>query len=143
MNMEAKRVMSGTFGELWLDGELLAESYKFQAKETFNRESIKMAGRLRDGKKLMSIEGTGSLGLHKVSSRMAVAIGRQTQQGNDPRFTIISKLADPDAWGAERIAIYGVAFDDVTLADWEVGAVGKTEHPFSFEGYELLDSVEV
>ena len=58
------------------------------------------------------------------------------------RFTIISKLADPDAYGAERIAIYGVSFDDLTLFDWEAQTPGEVEHPFTFTTYEYLDQIE-
>lgn len=59
------------------------------------------------------------------------------------RFTVISKLADPDSYGAERVVVKNVSLDDLTLADWEVGAVGKTEVPFTFTDYEYLDSISV
>ncbi|MBP3279190.1 MAG: phage portal protein, partial [Butyrivibrio sp.] len=42
--VEAKRVMSGTFGELWLDNDYVAEATKSQAKVEFNKEEIKMCG---------------------------------------------------------------------------------------------------
>ena len=45
MAMEsAKRVMSGTHGEIWLDGEQVAECYKFQAKVTLNKEDVPQCG---------------------------------------------------------------------------------------------------
>ena len=37
----------------------------------------------------------------------------------DERGTVITKLKDPDSWGAERVALYNVSFDDLTLADWQ------------------------
>ena len=80
--------------------------------------------------------------MHKVSSRMANAIGSSIRNGRDLRFTIISKLADPDAYGAERVAVKNVSFDDLTLADWEVATNGKVEAPFTFTDYEFLDLVE-
>ena len=39
----AKRVMSGTFGEFWWDGELIAECYKFSAKYTNTKEAVNLA----------------------------------------------------------------------------------------------------
>ena len=72
---------------------------------------------------------------------MTEALGTAIKQGKDPRFTIISKLDDPDAYGAERVMLTGVAFDDMTLADWEVGVTGKLESPFTFEGWELVDAI--
>lgn len=139
----SNRVISGTWGEVWLDGAYVGECYKLQAKDTYTREKIAMAGKLRAGQKLMSIEGTGSMGLHKVNSRMAQLIAGEIKAGRDPRFTVISKLDDPDAYGAERIGFTGVAFDDLTLADWEVAVVGKVECPFTFEDYEFLDQIGV
>ncbi|WP_366140481.1 phage tail tube protein, partial [uncultured Oscillibacter sp.] len=35
------------------------------------------------------------------------------------RHTIISNLDDPDNPRNQRIAVKGVIFDDLTLADWE------------------------
>ena len=139
----AKRVISGTWGEVWLDGEYVAEAYKHQAKLGFTREKVAMAGKLIPGQKLTSIEPTGSMGMHKVNSRMAIKISAEIKAGRDPRFTFISKLDDPDAYGAERIAYSGVAFDDLTLADWEVGVLGKIECPFTYEDYEFLDLIGV
>ena len=138
----AKRVMSGTWGEVWLDGDFVGECYKFQAKDSYTRDKIVLGGKLRPGYKLNSIEGKGSMGLHKVSSRMAIKIGEALKAGNDPRFTVISKLDDPDAYGAERVSFTGVLFDDLTLADWEVATSGKIEAPFTYDDYEFLDKVE-
>lgn len=59
----------------------------------------------------------------------------------DVRFTLISKLADPDAYGAERVSITGVQMDDLTLFDWEAQKPLETEAPFTFTGYEYLDQI--
>lgn len=138
----AKRIISGTWGEVWLNGQYVGECYKLQAKDSYTREKVAMAGKLRPGYKLTAIEGTGSLGLHKVSSRMATLIGESIRAGNDPAFTVISKLDDPDAYGAERIALSGVLFNDLTLADWETATLGKVEAPFTYDDYEFLDRIE-
>lgn len=139
--MDARRVISGTWGQVWLDGDLVAECYGAQAKAKFNKEDVPMCGRMGVDKKITSIEYTGSLKLHKVGSRMALAIGEKIRNGEDVRFTVISKLKDPDAYGAERVALKNVSFDDLTLFDWEAKNVGKVECPFTFTDYEFLDSI--
>ena len=139
---KATRVMSGTWAEVWLDGVKVAETYKMQAKRTYNKEKVPMCGQMEVDTKITNIEGTGSIGLYKVSSRMNELVGDVVSQGHDPRFTIISKLDDPDAWGAERVALYNCSFDDETIADWEAGVIGKTEHPFTFTKREFLDTVK-
>ncbi|MEM5818257.1 MAG: phage tail tube protein [Desulfitobacterium hafniense] len=138
----AKRVMSGTWGEVWLDNSYVGECYGMQAKVSFNKEDVQICGRMATDKKVSSISCTGSLRMHKVSSRMANAIGSSIRNGRDLRFVVISKLNDPDAYGAERVVLKNVSFDDLTLADWEVATNGKIEAPFTFTDYELLDAVE-
>ena len=137
----AKRVVSGTWGEVWLDGDKVSECYGLQAKASFNKEDIALCGQMASDKKVTSIDCTGSLRLHKVTSRMAQAIGENIRNGRDVRFTIVSKLKDPDAYGAERV-LRNVSFDDLTLADWEAKSVGKVECPFTFTDYEFLDVIE-
>lgn len=139
----AKRVISGTWGEVWLDGDKVSECYGLQAKVSFNKEDIALCGQMASDKKVTSIECTGSLRMHKVTSRMALAIGENIRNGKDVRFTIVSKLKDPDAYGAERVVLSNVSFDDLTLADWEAKSMGKVECPFTFTDYEFLDEIGV
>ena len=139
----AKRVISGTWGEVWLDGDKVSECYGLQAKVSFNKEDIALCVQMASDKKVTSIECTGSLRMHKVTSRMALAIGENIRNGKDVRFTIVSKLKDPDAYGAERVVLSNVSFDDLTLADWEAKSVGKVECPFTFTDYEFLDEIGV
>ncbi len=141
--MNANRVMNGTWGEVWLDGgDPVAECYGMQAKVSFTKEDVKFCRQMATDKKVTGMTCTGSLKLHKVNSRMALAIGDKIKSGQDIRFTVMSNLADPDAYGAERIVLLNVSFDDLTLADWEVAVNGKIEAPFTFTEYEFLDSVE-
>lgn len=86
-------------------------------------------------------KGTGSLTMHKVNSRMAIKVANMVRNKQDVRFTLISKLADPDAYGAERVSITGVQMDDLTLFDWEAQKPLETEAPFTFTGYEYLDQI--
>ena len=139
----AKRVISGTWGEVWLEGDKVSECYGLQAMVSFNKEDIALCGQMASDKKVTSIECTGSLRMHKVTSRMALAIGENIRNGKDVRFTIVSKLKDPDAYGAERVVLSNVSFDDLTLADWEAKSVGKVECPFTFTDYEFLDEIGV
>ncbi len=137
----AKRAIAGTWGEIWLDGEFVSECYKLQAKVSLNKEELPMCGVMWTDSKVKSISGKFSLGMYKVNSRMARKIGQYIREGKDPRFVIISKLEDPDAYGAERVAIKDCSFDDLTLADWEAAVVGKVEAPGTFRDFEFLDTI--
>ena len=141
MAIDERKIMNGTHGTVFLDGEEVAELKAFQAKLEFQKEEVKVAGKMATGTKYMGYSGKGSLTLHKVNSRMIKAIGQQIKEGKEPRFTVIGKLADPDGDGVERIALNNVSFDDLTLFDFEVGALGQTECPFTFTDYDFLDLI--
>ena len=141
MAIDERKIINGVHGTVFLDGEEVAEVKSFQAKLEFQKEEVKIAGKMATGTKYMGYSGKGSITLHKVNSRMIKAIGQQIKEGKEPRFTIIGKLADPDSDGVERIAINNVSFDDLTLFDFEVGAVGQVECPFTFTDMETIDLI--
>ena len=130
MALDTTKVINGTYGTVFLGDDEVAEMKSFQAKLEFQKEEIKVAGQMATDTKLMGYSGKGSLSLLD-----------EIKQGKDPRFTLIGKLADPNSEGAERIAIKNVSFDDLTLFDFEVGAVGTCECPFTFTDIECIDLI--
>jgi hypothetical protein len=140
--MDAKNVINGTFGEVWLDSDKVGECKGLQAKLDFRKEDVNIPMKMGKETKVIGWEGKGSLKLHKVSSRLAIKLRDLVKNGVDVRFTVISKLADPDAYGAERIAVKYVSFDDLTLADWETAKIGEVEAPFTFSDYDFLDEIQ-
>lgn len=136
---DARRVVNGTWGTLYLEGEEVFEITSFSAKVEHNKEDIQMARNMMIDTKITSMKGTGSMTIKKMTSRMLRVIGDNVRNGIDNRFTLISEIDDPDTIGAERVIITGVSFDDMTLAEWSVGEVGSNEYPFTFTGFELED----
>ena len=96
--MDAKRIISGTFGECWMDDDYLAEAFGLQAKIDITKEDVQIAGKLSKSKKITGWEGKGSVKLNKVNSRMAKKIASMLKDGKEVRVKIISKLADPDSF---------------------------------------------
>ena len=94
----AKRILNGTFGEVWADGEKVAEVIAFQSKVSKKKETINLCGQFMDDSKATNASGAGSITMYKVDSGFAQRQG-DLQNGVDRRFTVISKLKDPDAGG--------------------------------------------
>lgn len=138
-----KRVINGTHGMLWLDGEEMAEVIAFQAKDEFQKEEIRIARKMNTSYKITGISSKGSVKLHKVDSNLIQKIGRQVREGKTPTFTIQSKLADPDSFGCESMQLLNVVFDDLTIADWEVGVNGTIEAPFTYEDYTKVNVIKI
>lgn len=134
------RVMNGTFGSVWEDSTELVEVSAFQVKVTKSFDPISMCGQMAEDRKLTGIKITGSMTLHKVYSRFA-GDAESAAAGHDVRRTLIGKLADPDAYGAERIAVYGMNYDEQTLMDFTAAKAGSMTVPFQATGFEYLDRV--
>ena len=135
------RVMSGSWGQVWVDGDLWMDLDGAQAKYSFNKEDINLCGNMVTGSKITSVKGTGSLSVKKIYTRNHARTD-SILEGKDVRATVVIKLDDPDAFGAERVALYDVSFDDETIADFTAGQTGKTTLPFTFGRREWLDVVD-
>ena len=140
MAISAKRVMSGTWGQVWVGGELWAELSAFQAKFAYNKDEVQMCGEMAVDSKISSAKGTGSITIKKVYSRTA-GHADSVLAGVDERLTVIAKLDDPAACGAERVALYNVSLDEETIMDFAAGQNTDITVPFTFTRREWLDVV--
>lgn len=137
-----EQVINGTWGEFWFDDDYLAEIISVKGEVKADYADIVRVGRLTKGKKLTGLEGTGEIKIHKVSSRIAKKVLECFKAGKIPKFKAISKLADPDNGGTERVAFYNCILDKAILADWEAGKNGEETYSFTFTDAEYLDAIE-
>lgn len=136
-----ENVINGTWGEVWIDGNYMAQCTGLQAKVTLQKTDVNMCRRLAKANKVVGYEGKGTLKMNKVSSEMIKLMNDNIKQGKQTVCTIISKLADPDSLGSERIVLKDVTFDEVTLADWEAKKNGDESIPFTFTDWDVLDLI--
>ncbi|KPI46584.1 phage tail tube protein [Clostridioides sp. ZZV14-6009] len=140
-SFESKNVINGTYGEVWLDDVQLAECKGMKAEIKFNKAEIAKPRKMIKGQKVIDASAEGSLTMHHVDSKLLKYGTQVIKEGKELKFTVISKLADPDAKGAERVCVTGVSFDNLPLIDWELGKEGEKEFSFTFEDYEFLDEI--
>lgn len=136
----APRVMNGTFTEVWVDGVLVAGLSDFTAKLSKQKSDINMCGQMAIDSKTTNIKYTGSITFHHIYTLFAEDMDKVVQ-GLDVRHIIVGKLADPDAYGAERVALYNCSFDEHTLMDAAAGSPRRTTMPFTCTKAEFLDKV--
>lgn len=141
-SMESKQVMYGTWADLWIDGDHIAEVEECKATMTADKTEVKMARKMGKGYKITGYTGKGSFKVHKVSSYFIKKLAPSIKKGKQVLFTIVSKLDDPDAVGAERVALYNCMVDSVDLINWSVGKNGEESYNFTFEDYDMLDSAD-
>lgn len=137
-----ERVINGTWGEVWVDDDYMAEVTALEAKVSLEKTEVNQVGTLAKGYKVTGIEGKGTLKMNKVSSYFIRKLSDNIKAGKTTSCTIISKLADPDLFGAERIQLNGCTFDGLTLADWEAKKLGEESIAFSFTRWDVLDCIK-
>ncbi len=135
------KVISGTHGYFWWDGAICYEITSFEAKVKANRETINFSGDMWDDSKLMSVSGTWTAKVKKIYSR-GKEYAEKLAQGLDPRLTLISKLADPDNGGTERVQINSCWLDELTLQAFENGKITEDEFSGGFVGFKYLDTID-
>lgn len=138
---KAQQVINGTWGECWIDGQYVANITSLQAKVSLKSIDVHMTKSLAKHTKNVGYEGKGSLKLNKVDSMFIKMMSDNMKKGKQTVCTIISKLADPDSLGAERIVLKECVFEELTLANWEVQKNGEESIPFTFADWEVLDAI--
>lgn len=140
-DFDSIRTINGTYGEMWFDDDYMAEVEEMKANLGLGYSDVSMVRSLVPGKKLTKVEPKGSFKLHHVRSNIAKKAADMIAEGKTPSFKIISKLADPDAFGAERVALYKCKIDSVTLMDWANGKLTEESYNFTFEKWELMEYI--
>ena len=137
--MKAQNPMNGTYGEVWYDGEYMAELISCKAEVGYKKTGVAQAGKLIEGQKITGLEPKGELKIHHVNDSVMKKELEAIKKGKTPTHTIISKLADPDAVGAERAAYYNCVLDKAIISDYENGKLGGRNYSFTFEDWEILE----
>ena len=141
-NFEASQVMSGTQGEVWIDGKYMAEVTGFKAEIKLLKEEVNQVKRMFKQYKVVGCEGTGNVKLNHVSSFFIQLMADNIKNAKQTVCTIVVKLDDPDAIGAERISITDATFDKLTLMDWEAKKLTSDDYDFTFTDFNILDVAE-
>lgn len=139
--LRANKQINGTFGAVWVNNEKWLDIQEFEAKVTISYEDVDMAQDLATHKKMNGWAGEGSMTVKKVYSRGAALLANAVKTGVLPDINIVGKLADPDAFGSERVAINEVTFNEFMLMRFEQKTLGTEELPFNFADYDPIDLI--
>ncbi|MEK4247594.1 phage tail tube protein [Psychrobacillus sp. FSL K6-2684] len=139
--IRSNKQINGTFGSLWVNGEKWMDIESFEAKVTINFEDVNMSEDLATHKKMTGWSGEGSMTVKKVYSRGANLMANAVKTGVLPDINLVGKLADPDAFGAERVDIREVTFNEFMLMKFEQKTNMTEELPFNFADYDPIDLI--
>ncbi|MCP8970042.1 phage tail tube protein [Ectobacillus ponti] len=140
--LDSTRVINGTFGYVYHNGEWLTNIKSAEATVEIAKEEIKRAGTRWTAHKVTGLTGSGTISGYKVTTEFVETIGKIADDTAGTFITeLILKLEDPESFGAYRVRLKGVTFDKIPLINFEVGSLVEEELPFNFTGYELIDTI--
>jgi len=129
--LSANRVLSGSFAEIWVDGNRIAEASAIQLTVRLIRSDVQIG--MDVDSKITGWRGEGQLRLRQVFSRFFDVV-EQAGAGHDLRVTITTALKDPDSMNGEeeRYSVDNVALDSLPLVNYATGKVNEQVIPFRF-----------
>lgn len=143
MSKKAGRVINGTHGAVWINGQKLADLESIELKVNIEYEDVYFPEDTGKHRKFIGWVGEGSLVLKKVFSRGALLLGEAVKSGKMPEIEITTKLADPDSYGVERTSVSGVTFNEFLLAKVEQRTLLQEELGFEYSDFDLLETIMV
>jgi predicted DNA-binding ribbon-helix-helix protein len=139
--LDSTKVINGSFGKMFHDGEWLTNVTKAEATVEISKEEVPRAGTRWIGHKVTSLTGSGSMTGYKITNDFVKKIA-QVADDNQGSFVteLIMKIDDPENHeGKTYIRLKGVQFDSIPLLNYEVGSIVEEETPFTFSQFEYLD----
>ncbi len=136
----SQQVMSGTEGEVWIDGQYMAQVVAFKAEVKLVKEEVNQVKRRGKQYKTTGWEGSGNVKMNHMSSYFIDKMAENIKNGKQTVCTIIAKLSDPDAIGDERVVIRDATFDKLTLMNWAAKKLTEDDYDFTFTDFDILDS---
>ena len=129
--LSANRVLSGSFAEIWVDGNRIAEASGIQLTVKLIRSDVQIG--MDVDSKITGCRGEGQLRLRQVFSRFFDVV-ENAAAGVDVRVTITTALKDPDSMNGEeeRYSVDNVALDSLPLVNYATGKVNEQVIPFRF-----------
>ena len=88
------KIIRGTFGRLYVNGQNLANVKSFEAKATINYETVDINGDLCQQQRMTGYSLAGTMTLHKIDSFIARTIGDGLTNGVLPKIKIVGVVAE-------------------------------------------------
>ncbi|MEG3040897.1 MAG: phage tail tube protein [Clostridium sp.] len=135
------RILTGSSGNVWIDGKLMAQIKKIELKVTGKFEDAEFAGDYATYSVYTGWSGEGSISMQKIDSTVVKLLAEAFKNGIIPDIKIITKLTDKATGKSERTAVSNVVFTEFMLANWEAKGLIEEEMPLKFSEYEVLETI--
>lgn len=138
---DKNKILRGTYGAVWINGDEFANVKSFEAKITLEYEDVDIVGHLGKHKRYMGFSGEGTMTLHKFDSSIIKLLEKAITNGDTPEIKIIAKLDDPSAYGSERVELSGVTINEIMALKFANKELREEEVPFAFSDFRFIDLI--
>lgn len=139
--IKTQDVLVGTSGNVWLNGELLANITKIEIKLTGNFEDNYFVGDFGQKNIYTGWSGDGTISLKKINSKFITLLGDAYKTGDMPELKVVASLTNRSTSKTERVAISDVVITECNLANWEANGSITEDLPIKFSDYEILETI--
>lgn len=139
--VDGRNVVNGSFVKVYYEGEFMTDFINLEVAEEYSYEDVSRAGSRRAGKKLVSVEGTGTVGGYKTSKRFTRLIAQNSDDSKGSFITeLLFEICDPETAEANGFyRIKGVQFENNPIISSEVGSLVEDELNFTHQGVEEVE----
>jgi len=141
MTMQSQRVISGSYGKVYENGEWQSNIYGIEASGEVAYEEVKRSGTRSVGQKAMSVSYSGTMKTYHMSNSFVSRIHQISDDSQGAYFTeLIVALEDPEnpQMAREKYRLKGVQFTNIPIVSFEHGTPVEQELQFVFEGFEII-----
>lgn len=139
--MNAKSIILGTFGRLYVNNVKIANIKSFELKASLNYEDINVNGNLITQSKYTGATITGTMVVHKIDSFNIKLVKDAIKTGIMPSIKFMGELTDPNIDGDEAIEVTEVMFDEATLLSFANGEVREESTAFRAGDFNYLSTI--
>lgn len=138
-NAKPSHTWNGTFGYVFVNGIEVLLLNGVEIKDEIDYEDVSQPGRLRDGKKMVKLGGTGEFSVKVANKNLVRQLAADIDAGLQPEVEIQATQDDP----ASPDAVY-MAFEECTIEslDYIIAnphEVSSETFPFSFQDRKFLN----
>lgn len=141
MSNVVNRLLKGSSGNVWINGELLTTVKSIEAKVKGEFSDHNFCGDPATHSSYDGWSGEGSITFGKIDSKLWYQVAMAYKSGIMPDFKIITSLTDKATGKSERVAITGIVITEFILAGFKAKEVVEEEYPFKFSDYDVLDKI--
>ncbi|MED4399772.1 phage tail tube protein [Metabacillus fastidiosus] len=141
MALDSKTVLNGSFVKVYHEGEWLMDMKGVELAEEYSYEDVPRSGTRWVGKKLVSVDGTGSCTGYKTSRRMNKLISQNSDDTQGSYVTeLLFEVCDPETLELNGfIRVKEVQFESNPILSAETGSLVEQELSFTHQGTEDVE----